>query len=804
MEVYKIFATMSLQDLISSPLQKIQTQMKGVEQGSASLTNKFASLGKAIAPLAIASGVLLGVFGQAVAKASEFEQSMAATSTMFGLVAVDTQNLNDKILNLSSSTGIAAAELNSALYNALSSGIPVTEDMAGAMDFMTKSTRLAKAGFTDIDTAVSTTAKILNAYKMDVSETDKIHKILMQTQNYGITTVGELGQSLAQVTPTAAAMGVSFEQIGAALSSMTAQGTPTAQATTQLNGLFAELGKSGTQAQQMLLKAATGSQYAGKSFQDLMKAGVPMSEILDLMAGYAKKSGKNLLDMFSSIDAGKAALALSGANAAAFTKNLEAMGAEADVVGDAYNKVTNTLSESLKRFSTSKDALFISIGSLFSPVLKIVAGVMAKITQGITVLTKTKLGAFLLKAVAGVAALIAGIAALLGMFFLLKLAIVPITALVLAISWPVLAVIAVVGLLYLAFKNNFGGIADVVGGLWKRISLIFKGVIAVFQSLKDGVGELKGALAEDIQANGLVGVITTISKVVYRLWQFISGFVEVVGGAFSEVFINIQPLINAVGKAFSILGSAISFILSKFFNINAIAETNSETWGSLGRIIGTVVVVPFQVLGLVIGVVGTYLEAIVNNITAVITFFQDLANGVSLFEAGKKLISTFADGILSVIGLPKEILMNGLSSLRKLLPFSDAKEGPLSTLTLSGQKMMTTLAGGIKTAAPTLQNATTAAFEGIQMPDTSLGIKPIIDAINPAVPDIDMGVKPIISNLDIPDYETDMAVNSKNRNSTKEATVIQIHIADISLPSVKDGGSFIEELKGLALSLGVK
>ena len=170
-------------------------------------------------------------------------------------------------------------------------------------------TRLAKAGFTDVDTAVTTTAKILNAYKMDVSETEKIHKILMQTQNKGIVTVGELGSVLAQVTPTAAAFGVSFDQVGAAIANMTAQGTPAAQATTQLNSLFAELGKNGTTAANSLAAATEGTEYAGKSFQQLAAEGVPLNKILDLIGDYAEQSGLSMLDMFSSIEAGKAALA---------------------------------------------------------------------------------------------------------------------------------------------------------------------------------------------------------------------------------------------------------------------------------------------------------------------------------------------------------------------------------------------------------------------------------------------------------------------------------------------------------------
>lgn len=149
-----------------------------------------------------------------------------------------------------------------------------------------------------------------------------IQKVLIQTQNNGITTVDELGRCLSNVTPTAAAMGVSFEQVGAALATMTAQGTPAAQATTQLNSLLAELGKSGTTASNALAEATKGTEYAGMSFQQMQAAGVPLNEILDMMRNYAEANGKSLLDMFGSIEAGKAALAMTGENAQTFTNNL--------------------------------------------------------------------------------------------------------------------------------------------------------------------------------------------------------------------------------------------------------------------------------------------------------------------------------------------------------------------------------------------------------------------------------------------------------------------------------------------------
>lgn len=329
----------------------------------------FSAIGGAAAAMAKASTAAIGAVSAGVAAAGaasiaagqQFESSFAKASTLFGDVGVDTDGLKKKMLEVSDATGVTADELNQSLYSALSAGIPVTEDMSEATAFLESSAKLAKAGFTDMDTALSATAKTLNAYGLDTSEADRIQKILIQTQNKGITTVDELGASLSQVTPTAAAFGVSFENVGAALSNMTAQGTPTAQATTQLNSLIAELGKSGTTGAKSLEKAAKGTQYAGMSFKQMMDAGVPLNQVLDMIQKSADDSGLSMVDMFSSIEAGKAALALSGENSAKFAENLEAMGTSADVVGEAYDKVSDTLANKTDLIKNSVKNLGISI-----------------------------------------------------------------------------------------------------------------------------------------------------------------------------------------------------------------------------------------------------------------------------------------------------------------------------------------------------------------------------------------------------------------------------------------------------------
>ena len=297
---------------------------------------------------------------KAIGLGKDFETSLTKASTLFGDVNVDMDTLSAGMLDLSDSTGLAADSLGEALYNALSAGVPATEDMSDALSYLEGSAKLAKAGFTDIDTASSATIKTLNAYGMGIEEADRVQKVLMQTQNKGITTVGELGGVLAQVTPTAAAMNVSFEQVGASLALMTAKGTSTAQASTQLNSLLAELGKNGTTADKNFRKAAEGTKLAGLSFTEAMDQGYTLADVLEIMGDYADDSGLSMLDMFSSIEAGKAALSISG-DISTFNDNLGEMGTELDVVGEAADKMASTTDDQLNVAMNQLSNILISL-----------------------------------------------------------------------------------------------------------------------------------------------------------------------------------------------------------------------------------------------------------------------------------------------------------------------------------------------------------------------------------------------------------------------------------------------------------
>lgn len=265
-----------------------------------------------------------------------FESSFAKVKTLIDPTTTDIKALESGIIELSMSAGVAATALSEGLYQAISAGIDVTGDGADAIAFMDRMNKLAVGGFTNLTKAVDLTTTAMNVYGFGLDDVDYLTDLFIKTQNKGKTTVDELAASMSSVLPTAAAMGVGIDEVMSAMAALTAQGVPTATAATQLQRLFAELGKSGTQASNALFE------LSGKTFGELQDEGYNVSQIMSMMQDHADANNLSMLDLFGSIQAGQGALLLAGEGADIFTDALEYMGEEIDATEAAYDIMTDT------------------------------------------------------------------------------------------------------------------------------------------------------------------------------------------------------------------------------------------------------------------------------------------------------------------------------------------------------------------------------------------------------------------------------------------------------------------------------
>lgn len=290
---------------------------------------KFESASKKMAGISAASaGLLTGT-----AKiASNFEDAMAKVSTIADETVVSMDDMKSAIMELSNETGIASTDIAENVYNAISAG----QDTADAVNFVKNATTLAKAGFTDSAAATDLLTTALNAYGLEASEVTNISDTLIMTQNLGKTSVNELASSMGKVIPTANANNVAFKQLSTAYAVMTAKGVNTAESTTKINAMLAELGKTGTKVD------VTLREKTGNSFSELMNKGMSLSDVLAIIKDSADEQKLAFGDLWSSTQAGSAALTLLGDSADGFNSVLAEMENSSGATQTAFNKLDTT------------------------------------------------------------------------------------------------------------------------------------------------------------------------------------------------------------------------------------------------------------------------------------------------------------------------------------------------------------------------------------------------------------------------------------------------------------------------------
>lgn len=335
---------------------------------------KLTAAGKAVMPV---SAAVAGIGTAAVVSAVNFEDAMAKVSTIADTTEIPLDELRSQILSLSSQTGISANEIADNVYNAISAG----QKTGDAVNFVTNSTKLAKAGFADAGAALDVLTTILNAYGMEASEVTDVSDMLIQTQNLGKTTVAELSSSMGKVIPTANAYHVQLDQLCTGYAKMTANGVATAESTTYMNSMLNELGKSGTTVSDIL------KDKTGKSFAELMEDGHSLADVLSILKDSADEQNLSFGDLWSSAEAGKAGLILLGDSADDFNATLAQMRESTGATETAFEKLQTNSSKINKAVNDVKNTFIILGGVIldtFSPAIDAVTGGIQKLCNWIS------------------------------------------------------------------------------------------------------------------------------------------------------------------------------------------------------------------------------------------------------------------------------------------------------------------------------------------------------------------------------------------------------------------------------------
>lgn len=628
--------------------EKIRADQAKIQQNISSTKLQLAGTVGAVTAVAAA------VYAGPVKAAQGFQTSLAKVSTIADEKEVPMAKMSQSIMQLSNTTGIAAGAIAEDVYNAISAG----QKTGDAVNFVSTSTKLAKAGFAESAQTLDVLTTILNAYGMSADKVNTVSDMLVQTQNKGKTTVGELSSVMGKIIPTAKANSVGLEQITAGYAIMTSKGIAAAETTTYMNSMLNEMSKSGTTADKTLRKTT------GQSFKQLMESGKSLGDVIGILQQSAESGGKSLTDMFGSAEAGKAAVSLLSGGVEGFNTQVQGMVDSVGSTDAAFEKMEQTTEAKMQKARNSISNLSIVIGQNLLPIVGTLADKVAAVVVRISEFAQEnpKLVQTVMKVAGALAGLkIASLTAKLGY---------------LEIANGVKTAQSFFGL----FKVKAAAASATSAGFGTKLTAAGKGITGYFGSVKtalSGVTKTAGSLLTGSPilksastfaggiAKGMTGGLSGLagkisgpalaagSKVTATLLQPFSKMGGAAAGALSKAGLAISnSLLGSVGRGIASGAGKLGAMIAPIGNVF------TTMLGPLGKLGSTV-------LGPLGGIAGKILP-VVGVVTAVITVIQLLREHIETVRAavgnvfGEKGLQAF-DKFIALASAAGETIKNVFS-----------------------------------------------------------------------------------------------------------------------------------------------
>ena len=343
--------------------------------------------------VSLAGGAVLAGFGMAAKGAADFDAGLREVSTLVDESVVDMGQLKAAINTTAAETGQSAQGLTSALYQAISAGV----DAGKSQEFLGVAAKAAVGGVTDVTTAVNGITNVLNAWKMETEDASKVSDAMFTAVKAGKTTFGELSDSLFNVAPAAAAANVGMEEVMAAISTLTASGTPTSVATTQIRAALVGLMRPSEEMSAIFKKLGYDSAESAVKSRGLKFA-------LDAVMQASGGSSGKLQQLLGSTEAVSAAQVLAGTGASKFAADIEAQAKAAGASEEAFKKMAKGSSVQFAQFKEQLASIARAAGDAVLPAMNALLAILKPIVSVVSAIAQTPLGRVLFILAAGAAA----------------------------------------------------------------------------------------------------------------------------------------------------------------------------------------------------------------------------------------------------------------------------------------------------------------------------------------------------------------------------------------------------------------
>lgn len=309
-----------------------------------------------------------------------FTLNLTKLNTILKASKEDLRGVGQEARKLSKDLGgaVSAIDIVAGQYQIASAGFTKAIDSRAIAEAAGK---LATVGFNDFFSTADLVTKSLRAYGLEASKAGEIAAKLNAVVEVGITTVPELAAGFGETAVVANAFGISLDQLGAAIATITTQGSSTPEALTGIEALFRTL--------------ANQSPQAAKALSELSLNGQRVK--FDIATVQAKGLGNALTDVFKAANGNvevlreiipesralQAALALAAQGGSLFADSLDKISQSSPTkLNDIFGEVQEDPTIKLKAITTKASEL---VGSLSGTYDKFTDGAVESLAKFVSV-----------------------------------------------------------------------------------------------------------------------------------------------------------------------------------------------------------------------------------------------------------------------------------------------------------------------------------------------------------------------------------------------------------------------------------
>ena len=323
--------------------------------------NKFASnmqrMGRTMTTFVTAPIVAIG--GASLKMAADFDSSMSKIEGLVGVARSEVDRMKESVLDLAGPTAKAPQELADALFFVTSAGFRG----ADAMDVLEKSAKASAAGLGETKQVADLVTSAINAYGIENLNATQATDTLVAAVREGKAEASELASSMGMVLPIASNLGVTFDQVGAAVAAMTRTGTDAGTASMQLRQILASLLKPTNQAEQAMAEMGTSSAELRRQLRD-----EGLVTVLGFLRDQMQSNEQAMSRVFPNIRALSGALDIMGANAEENIGIFQRMTNNTGSLDAAFSAAENTVTHQFNKALQGLRTEMIRFGNVMMPV----------------------------------------------------------------------------------------------------------------------------------------------------------------------------------------------------------------------------------------------------------------------------------------------------------------------------------------------------------------------------------------------------------------------------------------------------